>query len=220
MPRILEVFLSPTRPIPEKHLQLSHMKPYPRSCTNHTMIPSHMVRVTNSSIKWDTYHQWYHRILTYIFAIGSEVFIVAGNKTLFFGLWLREARWMGTGTAEKPVHTFPFRICVFTVRYSQLRPRSENIVFGVGYSICPLFAFFLCIIFLVVLNYQYWEVFISLKQLLNLNIHCEAFRRYKGNYAVLPSIAIVESAELLRVQYKDNQWLIWKQNQIPQGWAC
>jgi len=80
---------------------------------------------------------------------------VAGNKTVFFGLWLCEARWMGTGIAEKPVHTFPFRICVFTIHYSQLRPRSENIVFGVGYSICPLFAFFFLITFLVVLIYQH-----------------------------------------------------------------
>jgi len=50
---------------------------------------------------------------------------------------------MGTDIAEKPVHTFPFRICVFTVRYSQLPPSPENIVFDVGYSICPLFVFFL-----------------------------------------------------------------------------
>jgi hypothetical protein len=62
---------------------------------------------------------------------------------------------MATGIVEKPVHTFPFQICVFTVRYSQLRPISENIVFDVGYSICPLFAFFFCIIFLVMLIYQY-----------------------------------------------------------------
>jgi len=55
---------------------------------------------------------------------------------------------MGTDIAEKLVLKFLFRICVFAVGYSQLRPSSENIFFDVGYSICPLFAFFFCIIFL------------------------------------------------------------------------
>lgn len=72
----------------------------------------------------------------------------------------------------------------------------------------PSLFFFFCTIFLAMLIYQYWEVFISLKLLLNLNTECEAFQRYKDSYAALPSISIIKAQN--SCVYKDNQWLIWK----------
>jgi len=42
-----------------------------------------------------------------------------------------------------------------------------------------------------------------MKLLLNLNMQCEAFQRYKGNYAVLPSISIIKAQN--SSVYKDNQ---------------